>query len=201
LDLPVGELAHRLHQFRRRVSRTAGMLDQIHEAHRNTPLEGEPQAPALRNCLANWIDERGKGRSTWTFEKRPAGADPNAEYRCKTRNPAPLGSAGPIGSGGFSRAFLFQGNRYGCIRRQAHLLPFDVGDQPQIDEMMMAFVASFAAIGLGELDPATFNAIDGPEVNAVCADHLHVLLYLVSPHSSRRLSLRELIAPPGQEFE
>src|SRR6266404_2066485 len=67
--------------------------------------------------------------------------------------------------------------------------------------MMVALVTSFAAIGLGELDPATFNAIDGPEVNAVRADHLHVLLYFVSPHSGGRLLLSELIAPPGQEFE
>jgi hypothetical protein len=38
-------------------------------------------------------------------------------------------------------------------------------------------------------------------VNAVRADHFHVLPYFISLHSSRRRSLRELIAPPGQEFE
>jgi hypothetical protein len=106
-------------------------------------------------------------------------------------------------SGGLSGPFLFQGNRYSCIRRQAHLLPFDIRDQPQIYEMMMAFVASFAAIGLRELDPATFNAIDGSDVNTVRADHFHMLLYayFLSPQRSWRPSLSELIALPGQEFE
>jgi hypothetical protein len=67
--------------------------------------------------------------------------------------------------------------------------------------MMVAPVTAFAAIGPGELDPASFNAIDGSHVNAVRSDHFHVLLYFVSLHSSQRLSLTELIAPPGQQFE
>src|SRR6266849_5802172 len=129
---------------------------------------------------------------------------PQIRLQNKESGPASraLGLPGrPISSGGFSGAFLFQGNGYGCIRRQAHLLPFDLRDQPKIDGMMVALVTSLAAIGLGELDPAVFNPIDGSDVNAVRADHFHVLLYFVSPHSSRRLSLSELIAPPGQEFE
>src|SRR5260370_9795225 len=52
LDLPVGALAHRLHQFRRWISRTAGLLDEIHEAHRSTPLEGEPPAPSPRGTVS-----------------------------------------------------------------------------------------------------------------------------------------------------
>src|ERR1700736_2964563 len=106
-------------------------------------------------------------------------------------------------SGGLSGSFLFEGNRDGRVRRQPDLLAFDLCDQPQIDEMMMAFVTSFAAIGLGELDPATFNAIDGSDVNAVRADYFHVLLYghFKSPPSCWRLSPGELVALPGQKLE
>src|ERR1700732_1291509 len=49
----------------------------------------------------------------------------------------------PRSSGGLSGLFLFQGNRYSRIRRQAYVLPLDIRDQPQIDIMMMASVMSF----------------------------------------------------------
>src|SRR3981081_2696635 len=39
LALPVGELAHRLHQCRRRSARRVGRCEEIHEAHLGTPLE------------------------------------------------------------------------------------------------------------------------------------------------------------------
>jgi hypothetical protein len=64
----------------------------------------------------------------------------------------------------------------------------------------VALVTSFAAVGLGELDPAVFDAIDGSDVNAVRADHFHVLLYACL-QSGPRLSLKQLIALSGQEFE
>src|SRR6202795_1249587 len=95
-----------------------------------------------------------------------------------TIRPAPRFAEATQNSGCLSGALLFEGHRDGCVRRQADLLAFDVGDQPQIDEMMVSLVIAFAAIGAGELDPATFNAIDGSDVNAVRADHFHVLLYV-----------------------
>ena len=98
-------------------------------------------------------------------------------------------------SGRLSGSFLFQGHRDGRIRRQPHLLPFDIGDQPEIDEVMMPLVTSFAAVGPGEPDPAVFDAIDGSDVNAIRADHFHMLLY------DRRLAPNEFIALPAQEFE
>jgi len=105
-----------------------------------------------------------------------------------------------MSSGGLSGLFLFQGNRYGRIRRQPHVLPFDIRDQPQIYEMMMALVMSFAAVGFRKLDPAVFNAIDGSDINAVRPDHPHMLLY-DCPGSGWRLRSNELVALPGQEFE
>ena len=75
---------------------------------------------------------------------------------------------------------FFHRDRYGPVRRQAYLLPFDVRDQPQIDKVMMAFVASFTAVGLGESDPALLNAIDSSDMNAVGSDHFHMALYLAT---------------------
>src|SRR5277367_1270348 len=39
LDLPVGELVHRLHHFRRRTSRSTGVFDEVHEAHGKLLIE------------------------------------------------------------------------------------------------------------------------------------------------------------------
>src|SRR5229473_112842 len=46
LDPPVGELAHRLHQCRRRRARRVGRWDAIHEAHPRNSSLGEPRAPS-----------------------------------------------------------------------------------------------------------------------------------------------------------
>jgi hypothetical protein len=116
-------------------------------------------------------------------------------------------------SGGRPGSLLFQrdGDRRVC--RQAHRLPFDIRDQPKIDEMMVTFVAPFAAVSLDQLDPAMLDAIDGSEMNTVRADHIHMLLYapaahLVSPRCRRhegcgrkiRASIRELVALTRQQL-
>ena len=61
------------------------------------------------------------------------------------------------------------------ICREPNPLIFHISHQPEIDLVMMAFVASFAAIGLRELNPVALHTVDRPDVNAVCADDLHVL--------------------------
>jgi hypothetical protein len=43
-------------------------------------------------------------------------------------------------------------------------------------------VTSFTAVGLGQLDPAIFNTIHGPDVYAVCADDFHMLSYAGLSH-------------------
>src|SRR5262245_56162099 len=84
------------------------------------------------------------------------------------------------GSDGPSSLFFFQHDRHGPSRRQPCLLAFDIRDQHQIDKMMMAFVSSFAAIGLGEPDPALLNAIDSTDMNAVRSNHFHIALYFLA---------------------
>jgi len=75
--------------------------------------------------------------------------------------------------------------------RQPYVLAFDIRDQHQIDKMMMAFVSSFAAVGLGEPDPALLNAIDSSSVRS---DYFHIALYfLIFAHLFlRHLWLTEL---------
>jgi hypothetical protein len=81
-----------------------------------------------------------------------------------------------------SRPLLFQGDSDCRDCRQPHLLPLDIRDQSQIDKMVMAFVPSFAAVGLDKLDPAVFNAVDSSDMNPVRSDHFHMLLYLTDTH-------------------
>src|SRR3984893_11406516 len=104
-------------------------------------------------------------------------------------------------SGGLSRFLLFQGNRDRRIRGQAHFLSFDIRDQPQIYKMMVASVMSLAAVGLGEPDPAVFNAVDGPDMNAVRSDHFHMLLYADFKSLHARPGSSEFIALFGQEIK
>src|SRR6266436_1923608 len=52
LDFPIGELVHRLEEFRCRRPGVGG-FDYEHETHLRTPQEGEPRAPSPLNCLAN----------------------------------------------------------------------------------------------------------------------------------------------------
>ena len=39
----------------------------------------------------------------------------------------------------------------------------------------MAFVAAFAAVVLGELDALALDLVDGADMDAVGADHFHML--------------------------
>ena len=70
---------------------------------------------------------------------------------------------------------MFHGDGDGTVRRQPNLLAFDIGDQPQVDEMMVSLVPAFAAVGLDQLDPTIFNAINGSNVDAVRANYFHML--------------------------
>src|SRR5262249_42528218 len=77
-----------------------------------------------------------------------------------------------------SRLLFFHHDRYGPVRRQAYFPPFDICDQHQIYKVMMAFVASFTTVLLGESDPAVLNEIDRSNMNAVRSNHFHMTLYL-----------------------
>src|SRR3979411_911915 len=67
--------------------------------------------------------------------------------------------------------------------------------------MMVASVISFAAVGLGELDPAVFDLVDGPDMNAIRADHFHMLLDGNFQFLHARYGSNKFIALFGQEVE
>jgi hypothetical protein len=41
--------------------------------------------------------------------------------------------------------------------------------------MMVSFVPAFTAVGFSQFDPTIFNSIDGSKMDAVSADHFHML--------------------------
>jgi hypothetical protein len=69
---------------------------------------------------------------------------------------------------------------------------------------MMALVSSFAAVVLGQLDPARCDAIHSSDVNTISPDHLHIPLDPTFRHvSSPRIgfcALKNFLAPFGQKF-
>jgi hypothetical protein len=63
----------------------------------------------------------------------------------------------------------------GTVRSQANLLTFNISHQAQVDEMMVSLVPAFTAVGFSQFDPTIFNSIDGSKMDAVSADHFHML--------------------------
>src|SRR5690348_3908959 len=61
--------------------------------------------------------------------------------------------------------------------RQADLVALDLGDQAAGDEVMMLLMPH-AAVGTDQLDPVVLDPIDGADVDAVRADHFHMLANL-----------------------
>ena len=74
------------------------------------------------------------------------------------------------------RALLFLFHRHGhvCVGRQPDLVAFDVGDEPLVDEVMVAPVAALAAVLLGQLDAVTFDLVDRADMDTVGADGVHI---------------------------
>jgi hypothetical protein len=79
---------------------------------------------------------------------------------------------------GLSALFFLEGHGYIAVCTQTHLLTFDVGDEIERDEVVMTFMTTLAAVLLGQLDPAAFDAVDCPEVNAIGADDFSMFLDL-----------------------
>jgi hypothetical protein len=50
--------------------------------------------------------------------------------------------------------------------------------------MMMALVPALAAIGLGQLDPAILDPVDGSNMDAVGSNHFHMFLDATISHFS-----------------
>jgi len=78
--------------------------------------------------------------------------------------------------GGVARfLFLLQFNRHVGIGREADLVAFHLGDEPEGDVVVVAFVRALAAVGLGQLDAVAVDMIHRPDMDAVGADHFHML--------------------------
>jgi len=82
-----------------------------------------------------------------------------------------------------SGLLFFEGDRHRCICREADLLAFDIGNQTQIDKMIMAFMLPFTTVSLCEFDPAAFDAVNGTDMNPVRPDNVHMLLNAIVAHS------------------
>src|SRR3954467_7181069 len=108
---------------------------------------------------------------------------------------------GSSSSDGLSRLLLFERHRYGRVCRETNPLFPHVGDQPEVDEMCVVLVVALAAVALGEPDASVGDTVDGTDVNAVRADHFHVLDDLVRGHLCLSLWFRRLwrtrLAPPA----
>ena len=81
------------------------------------------------------------------------------------------------------------------IRRQSNLVSFGIGDQTEVNEMVMALVSAFAAVRLCQLDPAALDPVDRSDVNAIGSNDVHVLLDLSGFHVAFSLALVELRIP------
>jgi hypothetical protein len=73
-------------------------------------------------------------------------------------------------------AFLFfQRHSNSADGREAHLVAFNACDEAPVDIMVVSLVRPFSTILFRQLDTAAFHSVDGADVDAVGADHFHVL--------------------------
>src|SRR5262245_42159918 len=103
------------------------------------------------------------------------------------RPPSASGSRAPDAdclpsSDGLSRLLFLERHGHRRVRREANPLPFDVGDQPEVDEMRVALVLPLAAVALREPDAPVGDTVDGADMDSVRANHFHVLGNLVRGH-------------------
>src|SRR5262249_21952226 len=106
-------------------------------------------------------------------------------------------SSGFPSSNGLSRQLFLERHGHSRVCREANPLPLDVGDQPEVDEMRVALVLALAAVALREPDAPVGDTVDGADVDAVRANHFHVLGdlfrgHLVSPLFIARRRCRTL---------
>jgi hypothetical protein len=89
----------------------------------------------------------------------------------------------------------------GAVRRKANLLAFDIGNQVEIDEMMVPLVPAFTAVGLGQFNPTIFNSIDGSDVHAIGPDDFHMLFYPGLSHFNLLYGQGQRAREPYVQFE
>jgi hypothetical protein len=68
-------------------------------------------------------------------------------------------------------------------------------------EMMVPFVPAFTAVGFNQFDTPIFNAIDGSDMLAVCADYFRMLFDLLASVISRLLFAQgQRVREPSVQF-
>ena len=101
----------------------------------------------------------------------------------------------------FSGLLFFHRDGDGAVRRKANLLAFDIGNQVEIDEMMVPLVPAFTAVGLGQFNPTIFNSIDGSDVHAIGPDDFHMLFYPGLSHFNLLYGQGQRAREPYVQFE
>ena len=71
--------------------------------------------------------------------------------------------------------FFFKGDGNIRIGGQANPITFNIRNEAARNEVVMPFVGPFTAILLCELDPASFDAVDRPDMHAVGTNDFHML--------------------------
>jgi hypothetical protein len=71
--------------------------------------------------------------------------------------------------------FFFHRDRNGSDGRKPDFVAFHLSNQAAINEVMMALVASLAAVLFSQLDAVAFNLINRANMDTIGPDYFHVL--------------------------
>jgi hypothetical protein len=81
--------------------------------------------------------------------------------------------------------FFFHSDGDRTNRGKAYFVALYARNKTAINEVVMTFVASLAAVFFGQLDPIALDLIDRTDMDAVRADYFHV--FLDFSHSALRV--------------
>ena len=81
-------------------------------------------------------------------------------------------------SGSVCPLFFLERHRHIGVGREADLVSFDIGNQPDRDIMVMPLVTTSPRMDLGQLDTMTVDMVDGAYMDAVGADDFHMIANL-----------------------
>ena len=73
-------------------------------------------------------------------------------------------------------SLFFEAHGSVAVGGEPDFAAFDFSHEGGRDEVVMALVAALAAVGLDEFDTVALDGVDGPDMDAVGADHFHMLL-------------------------
>src|SRR5262249_6486803 len=70
---------------------------------------------------------------------------------------------------------LLHRHRDGAGCRETNLVAFHIGPEAVVDVVIMASVPTLATVSLGQFDAILFDPVDGADMDAVRANHFHML--------------------------